>query len=90
MELLSCAIEGRIELELVNEESKSEGQYAYLYDNEGRQYLLYRDGELEFDDPYFEEYNHVCVTVLGELIDGRWLKVESVKPIKTDNNEEMS
>ncbi|MFI3306391.1 MAG: hypothetical protein R3Y68_07760 [Rikenellaceae bacterium] len=78
MESVNCKIEGRVVQHRANAETKSDGLYTYLIDREGGTHRLYREGELEFNDPFFDEFVDHDVVVEGELIRGEWLRVVSI------------
>lgn len=89
----SCLFSGRIEQILMNEETKSEGVYTYLVVKEEGEsecrYRLFRDGVVEFNDSYFDEFVDCDVIVDGDLIAGsNWLKVLRIDLKKVDYDDQ--
>ncbi len=79
-----CVIEGRIEQVMQNEQTKSEGLYSYLVDGDERRYRLFRDGEAEMGDPYFDPFASQQVRIEGEIVGEEWLQVKSIEIINIE------
>lgn len=79
-----CVIEGRIEQVMQNKQTKSEGLYNYLVDGDERRYRLFRDGESEMGDPYFDSFASQQVRIEGALVGEEWLRVESIEIINIE------
>ena len=70
---------GKIVLREENPGTKSEGYCAYLECIEGQSIQLCRNGQYPVNDPYFEPYDGVEVTISGSESHG-WLIVETITP----------
>ena len=75
METIECT--GTLQIRTINAGSKSEGRYAILLMDEGREYTLYRAGFLPMDDPYFDPYDGAKVTLTGEEESNHYFRVMS-------------
>lgn len=62
-------ITGTISQRLLNCGTKSEGNATILKCTDGKEYMLYRSGQLPTDDDYFTGYDGKTVTVEGNSED---------------------
>lgn len=73
--------EGVLRVEWCNEESRSEGQYAFLEVPDSEQSLkVCRAEESSFEQEGFEAYRDHRVEIEGKMSHG-WLVVEQIRPI---------
>ena len=70
---------GLLSLRLCNSGSKSEGTYALLTLEDGKEYVLYRKGTYPSDDAFFSPYDAQHLGVRGEVeAEGNNLLVEAL------------
>lgn len=89
-------IEGTLLMRYRNQDSKSEGWYAYLITEDMQSYQLYRPEHFPINDSFFYDYDRKDVVVNGDISDdGEYLSVEVLKEIskvtlnKDQENEEV-
>lgn len=79
-------IHGKIEYRMSDSGSKSEGFRAFLTDEEGRIYKLYRADRLPYGDPFFQPLDGMEAEVVGTFEeDTGYFLVETI--ILDDGNE---
>ena len=72
-------IKGKISICSHTEGSKSDGNIATLYSQEGKEYILYREDIMPQDDPFFASLDGQDVEVDGDIEErGQYLCVHSV------------
>lgn len=59
-------ISGRLEYSLQNVGSKSQGNFAILKCDSGKEYILYRSGRLPLEDDFFLPYHGKRIKVEGK------------------------
>jgi hypothetical protein len=69
---------GILQIRHCNEQSRSEGEFAFLVAEGGSELELCREGGLPFNDPYYEPYSDLQVEIVGEVRHGV-LVVESIE-----------
>ena len=73
-------IKGLISLSLHDAGSKSEGRVSQLRTSDGNVYTLYREDSMPQDDPFFEQFKDMEVTVNGDAEEGNgYICVQSVE-----------
>lgn len=71
---------GIVQIRTVNAGCKSDGRYAHILLDNGRDYILHRRQRLPQDDAFFEPYDAQHVVAEGELDETfGYLRVESIR-----------
>lgn len=63
----------------LNGDSKSAGRQAWLITSDMKIYILYREGLMDINDDYFEEFDRLDVILEGEVQNEKWLEVKFIK-----------
>lgn len=83
-------VNGLLEYILQNEGSKSEGYWAFLKCNDGKEYTLYRSGIYPLGDEYFASYHGKVVRVVGDAEERTgYFCVGAIEEVKNELNEEQ-
>lgn len=67
--------------------TRSEGMYAFLVTDEGRELPLCREGAAPFNDTFFEQFDGQRVRI-SATVDHGWLVVDSVETVGKEHDEE--
>lgn len=76
---MTMQIKGQLQLKWQNPGSKSEGVYAILLSEEGREWRLYRANQLPLNDPYFEPYEGATLRLEGVEEENGYFRVEGLE-----------
>ena len=78
---------GVLQIRHCNEQSRSEGNFAFLVTEDGTEWELCREGGVPFNDPYYEPYADKTVEIAGRVSHGA-LIVEVINEYESEPAEQ--